>query len=130
MNLLKSNIPGLIWSMNNRTAPDNTGTVYSTGGSKPDVYEAEMRYPIYQIYIRSSDHVAAENAAYKVYHLLHRKNNWTVEVPIFDKMTDTIPKGTQQVHVFFIEALSEPIRVGVNGSIMEYSINVQATVRK
>lgn len=130
MNLLKSNIPGLIWSVNNRTASDNTGTVYSTGGSKPDTYEAEMRYPIYQIYIRSSDFVVAENAAYKVYELLHRKSNWTVEVPIFDKMTETVPKSTQRVHVFFIEALSEPIRVGVNGGIMEYSINVQATVRK
>ncbi|ULG70878.1 minor capsid protein [Macrococcus brunensis] len=130
MNLLKSNIPGLIWSIDNRTASDNTGTVYQTGGSKPDIYEADMRYPYYQIFIRSSDFVKVENAAQKVYDLLHQKTNWTVEIPIYEKMTDTTPKSVEQIHVFFIEALSEPLRLGVNGNIMEYSINVQATVRK
>lgn len=130
MMLLRDEIKGLTWSVDNRTASDNTGTVYYTGGSKPDIYEAEMRYPEYQVYIRSSDFTKASNTAQRVYDLLHRHAAFEVDVPIYESDRDDVPISYQKVVVYFIQALSDPIRVGVEDNVMEYSINFQADIRK
>lgn len=130
MNLLNNEIEGLTWYMNYHPAVDNTATIYYDGGSKPDIYEAKIRYPQYQIYIRSSDFNRALNAAQRTYDLLQGLGHIDLDVPIYAGDQSEEPFTFEKYHVYLIEALSEPIRVGVNNDIMEYSINVQATVRK
>ncbi|TDM43444.1 hypothetical protein ETI09_03470 [Macrococcoides canis] len=117
MNLLRENIVGLTWSVDYRTLGDNTGTVYSDGGEKPGIYDDEMKYPHYQIYIRSSDFDRCKDIAYKAYALLHKKSDWLIN------------EQNNVIHVYFIEAFSEPLRIGVEDNVMEYSINFRTTLR-
>ncbi len=129
MNLLRDNIPGLSWSIDYRTASDNTGTVYSDSGEKPSTYDEQMRYPYYQIYLRSSNFELVKNASRQAYDLLHMKMNWEIDLPIYDSNNPDEVIETLPYTVYLIEALSEPILVGVNDNVMEYSINLKTTLR-
>ncbi|TDM50000.1 hypothetical protein ETI06_05870 [Macrococcoides goetzii] len=129
MTLLRDNIPGLSWSIDYRTASDNTGTVYSDSGEKPSTYDEQMRYPYYQIYLRSSNFELVKNASRKVYDLLHMKMNWEIDLPIYDSNNPDEVIETLPYTVYLIEGLSEPILVGVNDNVMEYSINLKTTLR-
>ncbi|TDL40542.1 hypothetical protein EVU91_01235 [Macrococcoides bohemicum] len=129
MTLLRDNIPGLSWSIDYRTASDNTGTVYSDSGEKPSTYDEQMRYPYYQIYLRSSNFELVKNASRQVYDLLHMKMNWEIDLPIYDSNNPDEVIETLPYTVYLIEALSEPILVGVNDNVMEYSINLKTTLR-
>lgn len=123
MELLSSNISGLIWSIDFRTASDNTGTVYYEGGASPAITDDVTEYPEYQIYIRSSDFDLARNTAFKVKELLHKKMDWPVEI--------NTGVGIEKYHVYFIELLSQPLLLGVaDNDIMEYSINIKVTLIK
>ncbi|WP_414049775.1 hypothetical protein [Macrococcus animalis] len=130
MTLLRDNISGLSWSIDYRTASDNTGTVYSDSGEKPSIYDEEMRYPYYQVYIRSSNFELAKNCATQVYDLLHKKMNWEIELPIYDPDNPDEVLSTNNYTVYHIEALSEPLLIGVTDEVMEYSINFKTTLRK
>lgn len=124
---LKSNLGGLIWSVNNYSALDNTGTVFSEGGMQPSKYEDVTQYPQYQIYIRHSNYDKAKGIANQVHDLLHEKSNFVVGV------NETIHDGTTKeikYMVYFIKAFSPPIRVGITDNVMEYSINIQCDLRK
>ena len=124
---LSSQIPTCIWSVNNFTAPDNTATVYSEGGMQPSKYEDVMQYPQYQIYIRNRDYDKAKGIAQKVHDLLYEKSNFVVGV------TETNHDGTTyevEYTVYFIHALSPPIRIGINDDVMEYSVNIQCELRR
>ncbi|WP_029265689.1 phage tail terminator protein [Virgibacillus alimentarius] len=120
MRILEKEIPDLNWSINYRTADDHTGTVYSTGGSKPDKYDTNYRYPSYQVYIRSSDWDYAETLAHKVFDILHKKENFNVTTSY---KRDGITLLDKRYHVFLITASSDILRVGVNKGVMEYSVN-------
>ena len=112
---LKDVIPELTWTMDYYTGEDTTGTVYYEGGSKPPSNDVNTRYPTYMVYIRSSNWGLASTAAQKVFDTLHKKSNFGVT-------------GALSYHVFFIEAVSEPNRIGVKDGIMDYSINFDATL--
>jgi hypothetical protein len=114
----KAVVPELEWTIDFYTSEDNTGTVYSEGGTPPDSYESGMRYPEYMVFIRSSDWTLARVAANKVFKQLHRKMNVQASV------------DGSQFQVFFIEALGEPIRLGAQDDVMEYSINFRVTLRE
>lgn len=129
MTLLRDNINGLSWSIDYRTASDNTGTVYSDSGEKPSTYDEQMRYPYYQIYLRSSNFELVKNASRQVYDLLHMKMNWEIDLPIYDSNNPDEVIETLPYMVYLIEVLSEPILVGVNDNVMEYSINLKTTLR-
>lgn len=111
-------IPSLGWSINFYTGADNTGTVYTEGGAAADLYDPNLRYPEYMIYIRSSNFDAAEQHAQAVYDTFHKRSHFTVT-----------EKG-KTYQVLFLQALSEPLRLGVDNDKMEYSINLQATLRE
>ncbi len=130
MTLLRDNIKGLSWSIDYRTASDNTGTVYSDSGEKPSTYDEEMRYPYYQVYIRSSNFELARNCAFQVYELLHTKMNWDIDLPIYDPDNPDEILSSTNYKVYQIEALSEPLMIGVIDDVMEYSINFKTTLRK
>jgi hypothetical protein len=115
---LKEVIPELEWTIDFYTSQDNTGTVYAESGEAPDSYESGLRYPSYMVFIRSSDWTLARVAANKAFKHLHKK------------MKDLVLADGLQYQVFLIEAQSEPLRLGVQGDVMEYSINFQATIRE
>lgn len=127
MNELKEAVPGLTWTMDYRTDDDDTGTVYATPGRQPDVYDTEYRYPSYQVYIRSSDWDYARLAAEITFDELHKRSNFTVDV---DYEKDGQVVLTKHYLVFFIVAASDPLRIGDNDGIMEYSVNFDVTLKE
>lgn len=127
MNELKTIVPDLNWTVDYYAAKDNTGTVYSTASRQPDRYDTEYRYPGYQVWIRSSDWDFAKLATELTYKQLHKKSNFKVNVD-FEK--DGRVVLTKHYRVFLILAASDPIRVGANNEIMEYSVNFDVTLKE
>ncbi len=119
-------LPDLEWSQDFYTGEDNTGTVYVESGEPPDTYDARFRFPNYMVLIRSSDWPYAEYAAQEVFDYFHTKHDFTVNV----EKTIKNRAIQKQFKVFFIEALSDPIRLGAQNNIMEYSINFKVTLRE
>ncbi|MFD2924169.1 phage tail terminator protein [Halobacillus naozhouensis] len=123
---LKLLIPDLTWTIDFRSAPDHTGTVYSEGGGAPGQYDVGMRYPTYMVYIRSSNWGYAKTVAEKVYKALHKKKDFTATVEQHDRQGNVT--GSTSYHVFFVSAVSDPIPIGVQDDIMDYSINFDVTL--
>jgi hypothetical protein len=122
----KTILSDLEWTQDFYTAEDNTGTAYSEGGERPDTYESDFRFPEYMVFIRSSDWNYAEGASQKVFDQFHKRNDFIVFVE--QKMKSLIVQ--KQYKIYFIEALSEPLRLGVKNNIMEYSINFRVTLKE
>lgn len=127
MHELESVIPGLTWTVDYRTADDHTGTVYATSSGQPDRYDTEYRYPGYQVYIRSSDWDFAKLAAEMAYMKLHKKSNFHVSV---DYEKDGQVVLTKHYLVLFVLATSDPLRIGDNNGIMEYSVNFDVILKE
>lgn len=125
MNELKTIIPELTWSVDYYYAEDNTGTVYSTASGQPDRYDTKYRYPGYQVWIRSSDWDYAKLAAEQTFNALHKKFNLIVEVN-YEKDGEVVE--TKRYLVLLILAASDPLRIGDNDGIMEYSVNFDVTL--
>lgn len=122
MNHLKQEIPDLTWSMDHRWADDHTGTVYSEAGRQHDPdNETTMRYPSYMVYIRSSSWAYAETVAHKVWRSLNGKRDFDVTVNQYGKNENVV--GSLTYHVFYVSAVGEPNRIGINDDVMEYSVN-------
>lgn len=122
---LQKELPMLEWTIDYFTGDDNTGTVYQSGGLTPDIYDTEIRRPTYQIWLRSSDYDKVRGYADKVFNKLHKKGNFYMYV---DYGTDIKTHYAKRYEVFFIEAVNEPLLVGVNNGIMEYSLNFMVTL--
>lgn len=127
MNELETVIPGLTWSVDYYYAQDDTGTVYATGSRQPDRYDTEYRYPGYQIWIRSSDWDFAKLAAEMAYQQLHKKSNFKVAA---DYEKDGQVVLTKHYLVLFVMAATDPLRIGDNDGIMEYSVNFDVTLKE
>jgi len=124
---LQAVIPGLTWTEDYYLADDNTGTVYATSSGQPDRYDTEYRYPGYQVWIRSSDWDFAKLAAEMAYMKLHKKSNFKVTV---DYEKDGQVVLTKHYLVLFVVAASDPLRIGDNDGIMEYSVNFDVTLKE
>lgn len=120
--------PKLTWSMDYRQAADDTGTVYSESGYPPDQYESGTRRPSYMVYVRSSDWGYAERAAQGVFKALHRKEHIPVSIEDTDEEGNVI--GIRRYHVFLITAATEPLRIGVENGVMEWSVNFDVTLKE
>ncbi|MDY0395426.1 minor capsid protein [Virgibacillus halophilus] len=127
MNELKTVIPHLTWSVDYYSADNNTGTVYASSSGTPDRYDTEYRYPGYQVWIRSRDWDYAKYAAEKTYKQLHKKSNFHVSVD-FEKDGQVVE--TKRYLVLFVMAAGEPLRIGDNEGIMEYSVNFDVTMKE
>ncbi|MTW85624.1 hypothetical protein F3157_08105 [Virgibacillus dakarensis] len=127
MKELKTVIPDLTWTVDYYHADDNTGTVYATSSRQPDRYDTECRYPSYQVWIRSSDWDYAKLAAEMAYQQLHKKSNFRVAVE-YEKDGQVVL--TKHYLVLFVMAASDPLRIGDNEGIMEYSVNFDVTLRE
>lgn len=123
---LEQLLPTLEWSDSFYSAEDHTGTVYYEGGFPPSLDDTDMRYPSYMVYIRSSNWRLAEQAAQIVYDALHKQREWMVQI---DYANENVA-GVKTYHVLFIEAMSEPLRIGVDKNVMEYSVNFKVTLRE
>lgn len=127
MNMCKEVVPDLTWTIDFQTAADNTGAVYSTGGAgRLTTYDMGYRRPTYQVFIRSSDWDFAKTAAEQVFELLHNKRDFIAEVA-YQKDGETL--FIKRFFVFLITAMSDPIRVGENEGVMEYSVNFDVTLK-
>lgn len=129
---------------------EHTGTVYATGGYEPDEYDTQYRYPSYQVWIRSSDWGYAKLIADMTFDALHKypqflsRNKVTLNIETVSE--ECVRQGEPNVdivyatdnekqdsyiksyHIFQITAASDPIRVGVENGIMEYSVNFDVTL--
>ncbi len=125
MKKLQLILPDLEWTVDYKTADDNTGTVYYEGGGTPEIYDVPIRYPRYMVYIASSDWGKAEYAAQAVYDALHKLTNESVTVEF---MKDGNVVTTKSYRVFLVKAASEPQRIGVDNGVMDYSVNFDVTL--
>lgn len=122
----KDELPDVTWTIDNYYAEDNTVSIYYAPGRVPDVYDTEYRYPGYQVWIRSKDWNYAKLIAELVYEHLNKLRNLTVEI---DYKKEKVVKLTKKYHVFFIEASSDIIQIGINDDgLMEYSLNFDVTL--
>ncbi|MEK4754795.1 minor capsid protein [Priestia sp. FSL R5-0597] len=124
MKQAKEITPELEWTVNYVTGMEATGTVYDTGGSNGDINnDAEIRYPTYQFWIRSSkeDWDLAKKVAYRLYKQFHKKSvDDVVHVPELDA----------SYRVFFMQFMSQPILIGEVDDVMVYSLNLEVTLRE
>lgn len=127
MNKLKPLLPDLEWSVDYRFKKPgkSTGTVYYEGGGQPGQYDVPTRYPRYMVYISSSDWDYAQYAAQVVFDSLHKLKNETVEVEFYK---DGNVVATKSYRVFFIAAASDPLPLGVESDVMDYSVNFDVTL--
>lgn len=125
MQKLQPILPDLEWSVDYYTEKDNTGVVYYEGGGSPGIYDVPIRHPRYMVYISSSDWDYAKYAAQVVYDALHKLTNETVTVE-FEKDGNVVE--TKSYRVFLIKAASEPLPIGVENNVMDYSVNFDVTL--
>lgn len=124
--MLNDKIKGLTWTVDYYGSRDDTGAVYSTGGSsRISPVDMTYRYPTYQVFIRSSDWDFAKAAAEMTYSLLHKHRPFETTVN-YEKDEEVIM--TKPVYVFKIEAMQEPVRLGDDNGVMEYSVNFDVTL--
>jgi len=122
MNQAKTVAPDLEWTVDYYSSVTNSGTVNYEGGPPSDVNnDADTRYPQYMFYIRTADWSKAEVITHKLYKLFHKKK---VDELIY------VPELETSYRVFFIKAMSEPVKIGVIDDTMEYSLNIQATIEE
>ena len=124
MNQAKEIAPDLEWTVNYVTGKEATGTVYDEGGSNGNINnDANTMYPVYMFWIRSSkkNWDLAKVVAYQLYNHFHKKSvDEFVHVPELDKT----------YRVLFMQAMSQPIPIGVTDDVMVYSLNIQATIEE
>lgn len=126
--LLATNLPGLEWSIELYSGKDNTGTVLTDTPSSGDVDdERDFLFPGYQVYLRSSDFEKVEYYTLKVYELLNKRKD---EIATRDyKDGAGILLGSRSYRIIFIEC-DTPIRVGLEGKHLDYSINFKAILKE
>lgn len=126
--LLKKEIPSFEWSIENYTGSDNTGTVLMNNPSSSGFTdERDFLFPSYQVYLRSSDFPKVEYFSLRVYELLNKRNN---EIASREYKSERgMYLGSRSYLIIFIEC-DEPIRVGVEGKHLDYSVNFRATLKE
>lgn len=126
--LLELEIPGLEWSIEQYTGSDNTGTVLGNNPSASDVSdERDFLFPSYQVYLRSSDFPKVEFLSLKVREILNKRRD---EIATREyKSENGAVLGIRSYNIIFIEC-DTPIRVGVEGKHLDYSINMKATLKE
>lgn len=119
-NQLESALPSLEWTVDFKTANDNTGAVYYEGGQSPGEYDVKNRSVRYMVYISSSDWEFAEFAALKVIDLLHKQRGEIVRV---DYSHNGEVMETKYYKVQWIAANGDINPIGIENNVMDYSVN-------
>lgn len=123
---LKDELPKLTWTEAFYTANDNTGTVYTDGGRGVGRYESPLRFPTYQLLIRSSDWDMAETYAIKALELINKTSDVTTDVYLYEN-GKAIEKRT--VNIMYLENRGGILNLGIDeDNIRSYSINFDATL--
>ncbi len=126
--LLQKEIKGFEWSIENYTGKDNTGTVLMSNPTSAEVNdERDFLFPNYQVYLRSSDFERVEYEALNVQRILNKRKQEIATRDYKDK--DKRLLGTKTYLIIFIDC-DPPIRVGIEGKHLDYSINLSCTLRE
>lgn len=126
--LLEREIPFLEWSIEQYTGSDNTGTVLGNNPSASDrTDETGFLFPSYQVYLRSSDFPRVEFYSLKVHEILNKRFNELATREYKSESGELL--GTRSYNVIFIEC-DTPIRVGVEGKHLDYSINLRTILKE
>ena len=126
--LLQKEIKGFEWSIENYTGKDNTGTVLMSNPTSAEVNdERDFLFPNYQVYLRSSDYEKVEYEALQVQRILNKRKQ---EIATREYRDDkNMLLGTKTYLIIFIDC-DPPIRVGIEGKHLDYSINLSCTLRE
>jgi hypothetical protein len=126
--LLNREIPSFEWSIENYTGSDNTGTILMNNPSSSEYNdERDFLFPSYQVYLRSSDFPKVEYFSLRVHEILNKRNNEITSRDYESEKGELL--GSRSYLIIFIEC-DTPIRVGVEGKHLDYSINFRATLKE
>lgn len=126
--ILEREIDGFEWSIDNFTGRDNTGTVLMNNPSAADANdERDFLFPTYQVYLRSSDFAKVEYEAINVQKILNKRKQEIASREYRDKFNRLI--GILIYEIIFIDC-DPPIRVGIEGKHLDYSINLSCTLKE
>lgn len=126
--LLQKEVQGFEWSIDNYTGKDNTATVLMSNPSSSDINdERDFLFPNYQIYLRSSDFEKVEYQSYNIHMILNKRKQEIASREYRDSRGLLL--GVKTYEIIFIDC-NPPIRVGVEGKNMDYSINLSCTLRE
>ena len=126
--LLQKEIRGFEWSIENYTGKDNTATVLMSNPTSAEVNdEREFLFPNYQVYLRSSDFERVEYEALNVQRILNKRKQEIATREYKDNKGKLI--GVLTYEVIFIDC-DPPIRVGIEGKHLDYSINLSCTLKE
>lgn len=126
--LLAREIKGFEWSIENYTGKDNTGTVLMNNPTSSDINdEREFMFPNYQVYLRSSDFERVEYEALNVQRILNKRKQEIATREYRDDRKKLL--GVKTYEIIFIDC-DPPIRVGIEGKHLDYSINLSCTLRE
>lgn len=126
--LLENEIKGFEWSIENYTAKDHSGTVLMNNPTSADINdERDFLFPSYQVYLRSSDFEKVEYASLNVQRILNKRKQEIISREYRDEKKRLL--GTKTYELIFMEC-DPPIRVGVEGKHLDYSINLSCTLRE
>lgn len=124
MNEGKKIAPELTWTANFLTKVEATGTVYDESGPNDNLNsDTGIIYPEYMFWIQSpiDNWDIAKIVAYKLYGHFHKQ---------YVKELIHVPELGKNYRVFFMEATSQPLRIGVEDDVMKYSLNLRVTLRE
>lgn len=123
MQKLQSALPGLEWTVDNKSGDDNTGAVYLEGGSRPGAYDVPIREPRYMVYISSSDWSYAEYAAMQAVEILHQLPGEIIPVEYEHK---GVVIDTKLFALKSLLAAGDINPVGIDNGVKDFSINFDA----
>lgn len=126
--ILQEAIPFFEWSIDNYTGKDDTGTVLMNNPSPSDIDdEREFLFPSYQVYLRSKDFPKVEYFAIEVQKILNKKQNIRTTREYRSEKGKLL--GSRSYDILYIQC-DPPIRVGVEGSHLDYSINLTGILKE
>lgn len=127
---LAAAIPGILFTADYEPDAATYGTVFYEGGGSPADYDVKYRYPVYMVWVESTDWGLAEYVAQEVFDALHewheRNNPREILVEYVNQANEVL--GTDLVVLHKIRCAGEVNRIGVEDGKMQYSINFETTI--
>ena len=105
-------------------------TVFYEGGGAPGDHDIKWRFPVYMVWVESTDWGLAEYLAQQAFNTLHEQHERLGPQEILVEYVDNSGTvlGTETVILHRIKSAGEVNRIGVQDGKMQYSINFETTI--